>query len=261
MYPIGIHFLAAQIISQIGLAWIVQVRGLPAKVYVHYVMELTGMTALAVMLPAVWLYRKDKIARCAGGLTPLQGRKQKLWESLLILVIGAGLAQYANMLLGILSSFFVSTDYFDTMNAIIYGKDVWIQVFWMGIVAPIAEEMIFRWLIFLRLRDYLRLPAAMFLSGALFGIYHGDVMQGLYAAVLGAVFAWFLEVTGNLLSCVLLHIGANTWGVVFSAYGMSWLEKGGGQIVWILLGILLLSLLAGIPYFQGKYTGDRRRMV
>lgn len=261
MYPIGIHFLAAQMISQIGLAFIVQIKGLPAERYIHYVMELTGITALAVMLPAVRLYRRDQTARQAGGLAPLQGRKQKLWEFLLLLVIGAGLSQYANMILGMLRSFFVSSDYFDTMNAIIYGKDVWKQVFWMGIVAPVAEEMIFRWLIFLRLRDYLRLPAAMLLSGALFGIYHGDVMQGLYAAILGAVFAWFLEATGNLLSCVLLHIGANTWGIVFSAYGMSWLTIGNGQLLWILLGILLFSLLAGIPYFQRKYAGDRRRMV
>ena len=40
------------------------------------------------------------------------------------------------------------------------------MIFWMGIIAPAAEEMIFRWLIYLRLRDWLKMPVAAVISGA-----------------------------------------------------------------------------------------------
>lgn len=243
------------------MVWIVQVMGLSPAMYIHYVMELTGVTALLVMIPAVWLYRRDKIQRRESGLIPSREKSLKLWEMAALLVVGAGMAMYANMLLGMIQSFLAPSDYFETMNAMTDGKSVLLCLFWMGIVCPVAEEMIFRWLIFLRLRDYLRLPAACVISGILFGVYHGDLLQGVYAGILGMAFAWLLEITGNRLSCVLLHIGANVWSVLFSTYGTFWLEKGNEEILLLILGMLLFSLLMGIPYFQKKYRREKIRTV
>lgn len=257
----GLHFLIAALVTQAGMVWLVQVMGLHPEMYIHYVMELTGITALLVMLPAIWLYRRDKRQRCASGLTFSREKSLKLWEMAGILVIGAGLAMYANLLLGMLQSFLAPSDYFETMSAMTDGKSVLLCLFWMGIVCPIAEEMIFRWLIFLRLRDYFRFPAACVISGVLFGVYHGDLLQGVYAAILGMVFAWLTEITGSLLSCVLLHIGANAWSVLFSAYGLFWLESGDGNFLILVLGVLLFSLLLGIPYFQKKYGREKIRTV
>ncbi len=290
------------------MVWLVQVMGLHPEMYIHYVMELTGITALLVMIPAIWLYRRDKKQRCASGLTFPREKSLKLWEiagilvigaglamyanlllgmvqsflapsdyfetmsamtdgkSVLIclagiLVIGAGLAMYANLLLGMVQSFLAPSDYFETMSAMTDGKSVLICLFWMGIVCPIAEEMIFRWLIFLRLRDYFRFPVACVISGVLFGVYHGDLLQGVYATVLGMVFAWLMEITGSLLSCVLLHIGANVWSVLFSTYGLFWLENGDVELLILVLGVLLFSLLVGIPYFKKKYGKEKIRTV
>lgn len=261
LYPIGLHFLAAFLVTQAGLVWIVQVMGLPPEMYIHYVMELTGITALLVMVPAILLYRRDQKQRCASGLIFPGEKSRKPWEMAVLLVMGAGLAMYANLLLGMLQSFFAPSDYFETMNAMTDGKSVLLCLFWIGIVCPIAEEMIFRWLIFLRLRDYLRFPAACVISGVLFGVYHGDLLQGLYAGILGMVFAWLMELTGSRLSCVLLHIGANVWSILFSTYGHVWLENGDGGFVLLMLGVLLFSLLMGIPYFQKKYGREKIRRL
>ena len=88
------------------------------------------------------------------------------------------------------------------------------MIFWMGIIAPAAEEMIFRWLIYLRLRDWLKMPVAAVISGLIFGIYHGNIVQGIYASILGTAFAWILEMSGNIYSSMLLHMGANIWSLV-----------------------------------------------
>ena len=119
-------------------------------------------------------------------------------QILLLLLAGAGLAQYGNFLMAMLQSFISSTTYQDSMTRITEGKSLLMMIFWMGIVAPAAEEMIFRWLIYLRLRDWLKMPVAAVISGLIFGIYHGNIVQGIYASILGTAFAYILEMSGNI---------------------------------------------------------------
>lgn len=79
--------------------------------------------------------------------------------------------------MAILQSFINSSTYQESMTRITEGKSLLMMIFWMGIIAPAAEEMIFRWLIYLRLRDWLKLPVAAVISGLIFGIYHGNIVQ------------------------------------------------------------------------------------
>ena len=143
---------------------------------------------------------------------------------LLLLAAGAGFAQYANVLVAILQNW-ISSSYGETMTKITSGKSLFMMIFWMGIIAPVAEEMIFRWLIYLRLRDHFSVLVSAVISAAFFGIYHGNVLQAVYAFVLGGISAWFLEMGGNKWTSVLMHIGANTWILIFSEYA----QNSGGK--------------------------------
>ena len=158
-----------------------------------------------------WFFITEiKVRRIAGGLIPVQKKvRLSLPQILLLLLAGAGLAQYGNFLMAMLQSFISSTTYQDSMTRITEGKSLLMMIFWMGIVAPAAEEMIFRWLIYLRLRDWLKMPVAAVISGLIFGIYHGNIVQGIYASILGTAFAYILEMSGNIYSSMLLHMGAN----------------------------------------------------
>ena len=97
----------------------------------------------AKKFPAVYFYRKDRIGRLIGGLTSIEEQKLSVPEMLLLLAAGAGFAQYANVLVAILQNW-ISSSYGETMTKITSGKSLFMMIFWMGIVAPIAEEMIFR---------------------------------------------------------------------------------------------------------------------
>lgn len=133
---------------------------------------------------------------------------------------------------------------------------------WMGIVAPVAEEMIFRWLVYLRLRDYLRVGAAVVISAAAFGIYHGNLPQAIYAGLVSAVFAYLLEKSGNLWSCVLLHIGANTWSLILSEYGLFLLVRDyGPQMLLCLYTGLSVIMVIGVIYFADKGNKRKSRAV
>lgn len=253
-YPVGIHFLIGQSVAAVGLRIIMDVYKLPKEAYVNYVILLTGITAVISMIPSIFLYRRDKTRRIFGGIIhPEEGVRLRGKELLLLLIIGAGLAQYGNVIVNVLQIFLKSTEYQDTMKRISGGKGFAELVFWMGIMAPAAEEMIFRWLVYLRLRDYMKRMAAAVLSGVLFGVYHGNIVQAIYASMLGILFAYILEVSGNIWSSVLLHIGANVWSLFISQYGLNILEmKYGEMFLLIAYMMLLIAMIVGIYYFAKK---------
>ena len=69
------------------------------------------------------------------------------------------------------------------------------------------------------LRRKLRPKAAAFLSALAFGFYHGNMIQGLYAFLLGFVLAWGYEKCpwGKYRMAVLMHAAAN--GAALLAFG------------------------------------------
>lgn len=79
-----------------------------------------------------------------------------------------------------------------------------------AIVGPIAEEVVFRGLIFTRLRRVLPGQWAIVISAAVFGLCHGNFVWFLYAFSLGLIFAWVTERTGSILPSMVMHIVFNS---------------------------------------------------
>lgn len=258
VYPCGIHFLISQIVANVGLAVILKGMGGTMDDFNSHTIFLTGITALLTMIPCLYFYKKDVRARVMGGLIPKAGgRRLKAGEGLWLLLIGASLATFANMLVAALQNILPVREYQETMNQITSGKSIWMLVFWMGIVAPVAEEMVFRWLIYFRLRDYMRMGMAMAVSGILFGIYHMNLTQAVYASILGMMFAYFLEITGNLWASVLLHIGANCWSVLMPEILLRIPKEAYVPAVLAIEAILFAGLLTGISYFKKHMVNQR----
>lgn len=96
-----------------------------------------------------------------------------------------------------------------------------------GVLSPLAEETVFRGITLQRLyllchekksgKTAFLLAAG--LSSLLFGIYHGSLVQGLYAAAMGFLFCLFLALGGNLFSLIILHGGANVMTLFLSQAG------------------------------------------
>lgn len=96
-----------------------------------------------------------------------------------------------------------------------------------GVLSPLAEETVFRGITLQRLyllchekksgKTAFLLAAS--LSSLLFGIYHGSLVQGLYAAAMGFLFCLFLALGGNLFRVIVLHGGANVMTLFLSQAG------------------------------------------
>lgn len=91
-----------------------------------------------------------------------------------------------------------------------------IFAFCICIVAPIAEEYIFRSLLLKPLRAYDDFSAAL-ITGILFGLYHGNFDQFAYAAVVGTFYSMIAVRYNSIKPTILLH-SANNFIVTFANY-------------------------------------------
>ena len=86
---------------------------------------------------------------------------------------------------------------------------IWQGLLLFGVVSPLAEEIVFRGVIYNRLKKYFPVWIAILTSAVLFGGYHGNLVQGIYGFLLGTVIAWLYEVAGKFRIPVMFHAFAN----------------------------------------------------
>ncbi|MDL2236926.1 CPBP family intramembrane metalloprotease, partial [Christensenellaceae bacterium OttesenSCG-928-K19] len=105
------------------------------------------------------------------------------------------------------------------------------------ILAPIAEEFIFRKLLIDRLARYGQW-VAVFTSALLFGLFHGNFSQFFYAFGAGLVFGYVYIKTGKVWYTMLLHGIINTIPFLL----MPLIEGVGGLGLLLFTGLLLLCI-------------------
>ncbi len=96
---------------------------------------------------------------------------------------------------------------------LISDSNIFLIFFFTVICAPLYEEFIFRKLIVDRAVKYGK-GIAVVLSGVMFGLFHGNFNQFVYATVLGMFFAFIYVKTGKLRYTVGLHMIMNFLGGV-----------------------------------------------
>jgi len=77
------------------------------------------------------------------------------------------------------------------------------------ILAPVAEETLFRGYLFGKLRRYVPTWVAILVTSALFGAIHGQWNVGIDVFVLSVVSCFLRLFTGNLWASILLHVAKN----------------------------------------------------
>lgn len=91
----------------------------------------------------------------------------------------------------------------------------------IGILAPIAEEMVFRGAILRRLADAMegrKKWLAISVSAIVFGALHGNVPQFIHATVIGLLLGWMYIKTGSIVPGIVFHWINNS--IAFVAYHM-----------------------------------------
>ncbi len=91
---------------------------------------------------------------------------------------------------------------------IVFDTNQFIMVGVVGILAPIFEELLFRKVLVDRLSGYGE-TLAIVASGLMFGLFHGNFQQAVFAALIGGFFAYVYLRTGRIIYTILLHMCVN----------------------------------------------------
>lgn len=121
-------------------------------------------------------------------------------------------------------------------DSINQGSFVWIFLA-VCLIGPIIEELMFRGLIYNTFRRVFKSPVpAIVLSGVMFGIWHGNLIQTVYTSIMGMIVAYVYYKTGRLIFPILIHMLNNIISTPFPIWHGNVLEDiiNYGSIVMII---------------------------
>ena len=141
--------------------------------------------------------------------------------------------------------------------------NVWWALLFIGILAPIFEEIIFRKFVVDALRRYGE-GTAVLLSAVVFGLAHGNFTQCFYAFGLGLILAVLYCRTGKLIASIIPHMILNTCSTLLSFLVLPHIQPLldadlAPEVIVPLLAEswlpLLVMLAYGAAFYGGALTG------
>ena len=90
------------------------------------------------------------------------------------------------------------------------GNESILMIICISILAPIGEELIFRGMTLKIFKKAMIWQVAIVMQAILFGIYHMNLVQGVYAALLGLLLGYIAHRYNSVVPAILLHIVINT---------------------------------------------------
>lgn len=184
-------------------------------------MEMSALSAFLVLLWCCLFYYQS-----GWGIFEYR-RLCSLKTVISILGLGMGGCIVLALLLSLLQTLFPAAfaGYTKVMDQFGRGEQV-ITLLYTIAIGPIMEEMIFRGAVL----DRLRLAAFPFwlanlIQAALFGIYHMNLIQGIYGFLWGMLLAALYQASGSILASILAHMTFNT-----TNYLLMWLFPQGRAV-------------------------------
>lgn len=167
--------------------------------------------------------------RVAGGrFTLLRHRAINASQVMLLVIISLGmlgmvsifisyiasLAERSTEVATVLEDYSQSTDRFSGIEEIhiIPKYDYILNLIGVSVFIPLAEELVFRGIVFGELRRSMHPAFALVISSIVFGVLHGNGLHIIYAAICGLILGatyWFCD---SLLACFLVHAIFNLLG-------------------------------------------------
>ena len=113
--------------------------------------------------------------------------------------------------------------------------------------------LVFRGIVFGNMRKIMNVPQAVFLSALLFGLIHFNIVQFVYAFLLGLVLAAFMYKSGHVYAAMIGHITANAFAVIRTETGILKWTVDGSVMAWV-VSVMCLGVGAVIFYYYAKHT-------
>lgn len=179
-------------------------------------LEATAISAVIIIPILIYVYGRDQKRR--GEMRRAGGN---LGDDFIYIVLsGLSLCILGNFIVESLGISELSNAYEEAAKSL-YSPTFAVQILASGLVIPIAEELIFRGMIFASLKERLPFLISAILSAGIFALFHGNLPQGMYAFLLGFAAAWLYQITKSILAPCVFHISANLFSLFVTNAGVA----------------------------------------
>ena len=204
-------------------------------------------TAATLLIGALW-YRKYKPAN---DFTLKSVCNVK--SVVALVVMGLSLQLLISTCLGLVFPILpeTMTEQYAALIEQLIGGNIWLSLLVTVILAPLAEEFLFRGVTMGMARKIMPFMAANILQAVLFGVYHMNWIQGVYAFVLGLILGYTAEYFHSIWASILLHAFINGSAELLSLIPESAMETIVGTVIIAVAGVVLLFVAAKL-YPQGR---------
>lgn len=211
LYPIIIYYL----ISGFVFFALNIVLGEAQEIYM--VKQLISSGATIPFL--ISLYKQDNYAeKVVWGKQRLKGRESIMQVMLTLLAAGACSIALNNFIA--MTPLVEMSSGFQTANENFFAGGLWSEILASCVVVPVAEELLFRGIILKRVSAMSGEKWGMLCSALLFGIIHMNLVQLLYATLLGGLLAYIVVKTKRVSLAVLGHAFANLIAILRAETGI-----------------------------------------
>ena len=214
---------------------------------------LIASQLIALLVFGIW-YRKQIKTKVRRSFLEIVHGKTVLW----IVLLGIALQIFTSLVLQ--AAYLFVPDAIDNMSELLETAGVGeLNLFSLAatvILAPIAEEIIFRGVTMnLAKKAGASFIVANLIQAVLFGVYHVNLVQGTYAAIVGLVLGYAAHKYGSLYPTVLLHLAYNLAATLLSA--------AGEYLPDTVLNVVFLAVAAVVLCIPGVYLfkSDKKEAV
>lgn len=215
LIPVWIYvgFMISQYLI-IFCLWLLKLLGVNYESMSDSVLETIASAAIYVVMLVIviglpWVIFKSKTSRDDVGLSRLPS-----WLD--IIITPAGLIMYLVLTIALsmlMMRFFPSVDLDQAQeigfNNISQRYEYILAFITLVIMAPIAEEVIFRGYLFSKLKKYFPVWFGIIVTSLMFGFIHGQIRVAVDTFALSIILCLLRQITGSLWSPILLHMAKN----------------------------------------------------
>lgn len=230
LYPVAVYFFVANLVTfLLSIFW--------QNTAENYL--LRHILAVLVSLPILYQFYHSQ-----------QEGKLRAVPLFTAVLAGAGAAVLLNRLIA-LTPLYTASASFQSIQEAFYGGTVLLEIVATCILTPVMEELLYRGIAYNRLRNWLGVKPAILWSAFLFGIMHLNLVQFVYAGLIGILLAWIMEHYG-LGTAIAAHMGANLISVLRSEFAVFRIPLTGaaGAAAEIVLSAVICTGAVAVLYKQ-----------
>jgi len=211
VFRANLYFLLILVLSIIGPEFINPILIKMGVKDIRVVLEVNHI--LLFLVPAIiYIFVTKSSFKETLRLNPLS-----INNIVLIIVLGI-VIQPVMMFFSLITSFFFANDVSNFINAISSTPYI-VMLLLIAVTPAITEEVTLRGVV-LSGYDFKNKWVASITTGMLFGIFHLNGQQFLYASILGIVLALLVRITNSIFAASLLHFMVNGLQVSFQKFAV-----------------------------------------